>query len=524
MAFRIIRDNITHVAADALVNTANPKPVYAGGTDAAVYEAAGREELLAARRRIGEIRPGDARATRAFRLKAKYIIHTVGPVWQGGEHGELKILRSCYDTSLQLAERLGCSSIAFPLISTGIYGFPKDKALRIAISAFSDFLLDHEMDITLVVFDPASFVLSGKLFDGIDAYIDEHYVERQARQEYGYGMHTRPRPRRSEERENYSNWAPQTLREEQFYQKNKDTEEKEKLHSLLEDTAQYEDEELNMDAEPYWDAAEDMDAEPYGDAAREMASEPEMDFESDMDLESDMDFEPDTGGSPYAGSAYDMDAAPYLPSEDKFDTGSLPSPDAFPFEKTEAPQALPKASAPKYGAGKASDARESKKTEQKRPGWKDRIFGLEKKKPGLQREDAADLSAPKPSSPFRVPRSLDDLPVLETFQEMLLRLIREKGYTNTEVYKRAMLDRKLFYKIRQNRYYHPKRNTAIALAFALRLNLDETTDFLAHAGYALSPYSRADLIVAYFIANGEYDLMEVNLGLFDKGEECLTAY
>ena len=120
MPFRIIRTNLTKVHADAIVNTANPMPVFGDGTDRAIYMAAGAEELLAERRKIGAISRGEAAVTKAFRLPARFIIHTVGPVWQGGDHGEFETLRSCYRKSLFLAEQLGCQSIAFPLISTGV--------------------------------------------------------------------------------------------------------------------------------------------------------------------------------------------------------------------------------------------------------------------------------------------------------------------------------------------------------------------------------------------------------------------
>ena len=176
MAFKIIRNDITKVCADAIVNTANPKPVYGNGTDTAIYEAAGAEDLLKEREKIGEIKEGQAAATKAFALDAKYIIHTVGPVWIDGEHGERDAVRSCYENSLKTAKELGCESIAFPLIATGSYGFPKAEALQIAISVFSEFLAENEMQITLVVFDEKSFVLSGKIFSDVDAYIDENYV------------------------------------------------------------------------------------------------------------------------------------------------------------------------------------------------------------------------------------------------------------------------------------------------------------------------------------------------------------
>lgn len=184
MPFHIIRNDITKIHADALVNSANPKPIYDRGTDYAIYTAAGAEELLEDRRLIGEIKRGEVAVTRAYRLNAKYIIHAVGPEWEYGAEEEYRLLRNCYHNSLYKARELECESIAFPLISTGVYGFPKDEALRIAISEIKEFLRDNEMDITLVVFDEKSFELSGQIYDDIVPLIDSMSVKEQERREY----------------------------------------------------------------------------------------------------------------------------------------------------------------------------------------------------------------------------------------------------------------------------------------------------------------------------------------------------
>lgn len=184
MPFQIVRNDITKVKADAIVNTANPKPKFAGGTDSAIYTAAGKLELLQARKEIGDIAVGDATVTPAFNLDAKYIIHTVGPAWEDGKQGETEYLRSCYEKSLNLAKKLKCESIAFPLISTGVFGFPKDMALQVAIGVISKFLMENDMKVILVVFDRKSFELSGKLFAGVDEFIDEHYVAKRTKSEY----------------------------------------------------------------------------------------------------------------------------------------------------------------------------------------------------------------------------------------------------------------------------------------------------------------------------------------------------
>lgn len=177
MPFKIIRNDITEVNADAIVNSANPDPVYSSGTDAAIYEAAGVEKLLEERRKIGKLNVGEAAITPAFHLHAKYVIHTVGPEWQRKKHGLDKKLRLCYKNCLKLARDYECKSIAFPLISTGTYNFPKSDALEIALSVISDFLSEEDMMIYLVVFDRESFVLSEKLFKDVESYIDDHYVE-----------------------------------------------------------------------------------------------------------------------------------------------------------------------------------------------------------------------------------------------------------------------------------------------------------------------------------------------------------
>lgn len=189
MPFQIIRNDITKVKADAIVNTANPNVAVGGGTDSAIYHAAGKDKVLSERKKIGIMFPGQAAYTNAYNLDAKYIIHTVGPSWVDGNHEEREILHSCYEKSLNLAVELSCKSIAFPLIATGVYGFPKDDALQIALSEINKFLLVHDMKVILVVFDRASFELSGRLVGDIEEYIDEHSAGRIREKEYGKRYH-----------------------------------------------------------------------------------------------------------------------------------------------------------------------------------------------------------------------------------------------------------------------------------------------------------------------------------------------
>ena len=375
MSFQIIRNDITKVKADAIVNTANPEPICGGGTDSAIYSASGKENLLAERQKIGKMEVGEAKSTPAFNLPAKYLIHTVGPIWIDGKSCEFENLRKCYDNSLKLAVELGCKSIAFPLISTGVYGFPKDEALKIAVSSFSKFLLKEDMEIILVVFDTESFVLSGKLYSGIDEFIDDNYVSTQSSLEYACDAA--------------------------------------KLESEI------------------------------------------CDFEEPVRESSTVD-----------------------------------------------PRFLNRL----FGAGKthAKQARER----------------CEEKSVGSAPDGSANgfkihTAAKKPSLDDRV-KHLSD-----TWQESLLKIIDDKGYTDTEVYKRANIDRKLFSKIRSNPTYQPKKITAVAFALALKLSLDDTKDFIGRAGYAFSPSSIFDLIIEYFIEQEVYDTYTINLALFDHNQPLL---
>lgn len=377
MAFKIVRNDITKITADAIVNTANPKPKFSSGTDSAVYAAAGADKLLEERKKIGRIEEGEVAVTPAYDLDAKYIFHTVGPIWKGGNYGEAETVKRCYTNCLNKALELELESIAFPLLATGNYGFPKSDALLLATSVFSNFLAENEMDITLVVFDNESFELSGKIFDGINQFINDNYVEEKINEEYF--------------------------------------------------------------------------------VCDEAASEPD-----------------ENAGGRRSG---------------KHGIGLFTGRGKRMAESTgmSAPLSA-EAAAPEY-----------------------KMAGSE-----MLRNNMAALP---------VKRSLEDVVknVSETWSESLLRLITERGYTDTEVYKRANVDRKLFSKIRSNKDYQPKKNTAVAFALALRLNLDETKDFLRRAGYAFSPSSKFDLIIEYSIENGVYDLMLINSALFDHDQPQLGA-
>ena len=350
MSLEIIRNDITKVYADAIVNTANPMVAVGYGVDSAIYEAAGKEALLAERKKIGVLHPGEVAETPAFLLHARYILHTVGPVWEGGSSGEVETVARCYRNALEKARALGCESIAFPLLASGTYGFPKDVALKTAIAEISGFLLNNEMTVYLVVYDKKSFEISGKVFHDVTEYISENEI----REQKAYPASSQARRRRE------------------------------------------------------------------------------------------------------AASAFFNQA----------DAGTISEKAAY--------YASP-------GAMALSAA--------------------------LPEEDIDDII-----------RHRED-----TFQEYLFRLIDRKGLEDKEVYKKANIDRKHFSKIRSNANYNPSKRTALALAVALGLNLDETRDLLLKAGIALSRSNTFDIIMEYCIEHRITDIYEINCILFKYDQPMLGA-
>jgi len=365
MPFEIVRNDITNMQVDAIVNSANPNPTVGWGVDAGVHGKAGYR-LLAARLKIGRLRVGEAVITPGFDLPAKYVIHTVGPRWQGGSGNEEKLLRSCYTRSLTLAKRHRCQSVAFPLISAGNYGFPPSLALQIAMDAIREFLMKQEMRVYLVVFDRESFQLSEKLFQGVASFIDENYIHGQTLRQYGIASNG---PASDTQRE-------RLLRERM------------QARQTMEDSAMLDD---------------------------------------------------------------------------------------------SACECMPMASAP--------------------------------------------APAPRSFSRPMPPKNLTEL-LAETdagFSETLLSLIDRTGKKDSEIYTKANVSRQHFSKIRNNPDYKPTKATAIAFAIALELNLEETRDLIGRAGYALTNSSKFDVIIMYFIREGNYNMFDINAALFEFDQSLLGA-
>lgn len=357
MPLSIIREDITKLTCDAIVNAANNSLLGGGGVDGAIHKAAGRE-LLVECRSIGGCNTGEAKITSGYKLPAKYIIHTVGPVWNGGNCNEEFLLRSCYRNSLLLAKRYNCESVAFPLISSGAYGYPKNQALQIATEEISRFLLENDMLVYIVIFDRKAFDIGRKLFLDIEQYIDDVYV---------------------------------------------------KEHSFL--------------------------------------------------------------------------------------RGRFNRPDQSKLFGKKAS----KASSVQFNEGKCEEA--------------DISCSIE----SMPLPPCAAAAEPTVS----LQSMIDDID--ESFSEMLIRKIDESGMKDSECYKRANIDRKLFSKIKNNINYNPSKTTAIAFAIALRLSIEETKNLLMKAGFALSHSNKFDIIIEYFILNKNYNIFEINEALFAFDQSLLGA-
>ena len=330
MPLIMLRDDITKIKVDAIVNAANETLLGGGGVDGAIHRAAG-SKLLSECMTLGGCKTGEAKITGGYNLPARYVIHTVGPIYKDGLHGERELLESAYCNSLALAKKYNCETVAFPLISAGAYGYPKDEAFKVATEAIKTFLLDNDMTVYLVIFDSDVRTVDDARYMEISEYIDDNYADLRA--SYSCDVMCSCEP-------------PIPFCAEASYSSRRNSR-----------------------------------------------------FSDDLD------------------------------------------------------------------------------------------------------------------------RRLEDLD--ESFSEMLLRKIDEKGMTDAECYKRANIDRKLFSKIRSGVYYRPSKPTVLAFAIALELTLDETEEMLKKAGFALSKSNKFDVIVEYFISHGIYNVLEINETLFEFDQRLL---
>ena len=340
MPLQILIQDITKMRVDAIVNTTNEEMIGYSGVDLAIHTIAGAE-LDAECAKLAPLGLGQAKLSGAYGLPCKYVIHTSGPVWRGGLVGESIILRSCYIESLKLAVKSGCRSVAFPLISSGVYGYPKDQVLKFAIQTITEFLFDHELTVYLCVFDKESYSFSQKLFSDIQEFINDEYVDEH---------------------------------DEDFYDN-------------------------------------------YDDSIDEM-----------------------------------------------------------PMEKC-------------IQAPMCADAMMPRKRE---------------------------TSSAAGKSLREYMKQMD-----RSFQEMLFDLIDESGMTDVECYKKANVDKRTFSKIKSNKDYKPSKQTVIAFAISLQLDMDTTQELLATAGFTLSRSKVFDKIIRYFIHNSNYDIFEINEALFEFDQQLL---
>ena len=446
MPFKIVRNDITKMNTEAIVNTANDQPRVGTGCDFAVYNAAGHDELLSYRRdKIGAVKEGEVFITPGFHLPAKYIIHAVSPLYIDGSHREEELLRSCYRKSLALAAAHGIRSIAFPLISTGGFGYPKEEGMRIAVDEIHAFLLHSDMQVYLVVFDEKATRMGRNLYPGLEAYIDRHYVEERYEEEYDDALYSADHGD-----------AP---------------------YSADHDDALYD---ADHDSDVRYEAK-------YREARRRR-------FNADADL-----------SAPAVGRRAEKENKrwPWSIFKEKSDKEKRPA--------AKRPDAMwsPKAS------GFASGAAEEESSVREDFDAESSVLESFEAEPLYDADFAIE----------EIERKLADRikHMSDTFPEYLLYLISEKGMKNSDVYKRAIVDKKVFSKIKNNPDYHPQKLTALCLCIGARLNLDETRDLLARAGYALSPCDKTDIIFSYFIENGIYDMIELDIQLEEHGLPCIIT-
>lgn len=482
MPFLLIRDDITKVRADAIVNPANTSLEEGRGTSRGIYVAAGEEKLREACQRIGHCDEGKAVITDGFDLPARYIIHAVGPVWQGGGYGEDRILYNTYMESMALAREKGLQSIAFPLLSSGNCGFPKTRAMRIAVSAIKDYIKSHDMTVYLVVYDGKSLAISQKLFKSIEEYIDEHYVENN--NEDFHSTANLSRSQRSQRQEKSLDGKKKEKKKFPWlslFRKKKKGQDTGTSGEDLENTGSL---------PPLLYQEEPLPGQDLEDTAKipplpSFAEEEQERVPSPPPLPNLAPPVPPSGSS----------GGPLEPLPGSFRGPSVPPPGS----PGGPPEPLPGSSRGPLAPPPASFPPRKKERDRK----------------ASEKSPRAPI-LPRFLSSKEKKRRLEDIMTHmgETFSQMLIRLIDERGLTDPEVYHKANIDRKLFSKIRNNKEYSPNKKTIIAFAIALELSLDETRDLLRTAGYSLSDSSRFDVIIRFFLENQIYDIFEINEMLF----------
>ena len=429
MPLKIVRNDITKMNTEAIVNTACARPAVGTGCDSAVYQAAGYEELLEYRKeKIGFVPEGEAFLTPGFHLQARYIIHAVSPRYTGGGQGEEERLRACYRNSLRIAKEHHIRSIAFPLISTGSFGYPKEEGMRIAADEINAFLLRNEMLVCLVVFDSKAAALGAKICPDLEAYIDHNYVRGRQQEEYG-NPHLEPATRKD------AGYRPHLSNEELIRQR----------------------------------AGQNIQAQ------RSAQTDPDADT---MPVSSAM---PPVSAGPKA------------------------------FKVSKEPKA--------FKVPKASPAGSLFKRKEKKPNLSPQVEVPEKD--SVYECDAVPFPDFGEQHENRLEERMEHLS--DTFSQYLMYLIQDKKMENAEVWKRAIIDKKVFSKIKNNPYYHPQKLTALCLCVGAKLNLDESRDLLARAGYALSPCDKTDIIFSYFIENEIYDMIELDIQLEEHGLPCIIS-
>lgn len=445
MPLKIVRNDITKMDTQAIVNTANDHVSVGTGCDYAVYNAAGYEELLNYRKEnIGFVEEGSAFITPGFKLKAEYIIHAVSPLYMGGNSGEEEKLRSCYKKSLQIAKDNNIKSISFPLISTGGFGYPKEEGMRIAIDEINAFLMENSMDIYLVVFDNKSTNLGKKLYPKLDEYIDLNYVNKTSDEEY----------------------------------------------------------------ESCVESSELID--------RRIKNNRENGIPGILGI---------------APKTSVTNANIPLPSANRPDSNMTSANFAKPVEKPSnkldsllSGSIFKKASSKKESANIAK-AYENVREEAHDEKYEDSGYRPQKASGGkLHKTACEEIYEDAHFSELHESKLEERMKHLtDTYSEYLMYLIKERNMENAEVWRRAIVDKKVFSKIKNNPNYHPNKMTALCLCVGAKLNLDESRDLLARAGYALSPCDKTDIIFSYFIENEIYDMVELDIQLEEHGLPCIIA-